>query len=270
MFYPVELEVVDPGKIKQAVIVLNPSESKRLLSKAICALPEVQDAYKNGRLSVSTCSTSAFILEELTGEKIPPHCYCIGMVADGMLTTSVKDDREVARFFVKGERVTMDALPFFDTFEKGDLVIKGGNAVDPFGDAGVLASNAQGGTIGALISFIMVRGLPVIMPIGLEKLIPSVSEACAGWGQRTLYKSMGEKVWLVPVVGSLVVTEIEALGILAGVEGRLVASGGIGGSEGAVVLLLEGTEKNIDKAYAIVESVKGEAPVAVPRHQFSC
>jgi hypothetical protein len=270
MFYPVEIDLVDPGKIKQAVVVINPSESKRLLAKAIVSLPEVQDAYENGRLSVSTCSTSAFVLEELTGEKIAPHCYCIGMVADGMLTTSVKDDREAVRFFVKGERVTMDALPFLDTFEKGDVVIKGANAVDPFGDAGVLASNSQGGTVGAIISFIMVRGLPVIMPIGLEKLIPSVSEACAGWGQRTLHKSMGEKVWLVPVVGSLVITEIEALGILAGVDARLVASGGIGGSEGAVVLLLEGSEKNVDKAYEIVESVKGEAPIAVPRHQFSC
>jgi hypothetical protein len=67
-----------------------------------------------------------------------------------------------------------------------------------------------------------------------------------------------------------VITEIQALGILAGVDGRLVASGGIGGSEGAVVLLLEGSEKNVDKAFEIVESVKGEAPVPVPRHQFSC
>jgi hypothetical protein len=210
------------------------------------------------------------VIEELTGEKLVPHCYCIGMVADGMLTTSLKDDREAVRFYVKGERVTMDALPFYDTFDTGDVVIKGGNAVDPYGDAGVLASNSQGGTVGALISFVMVRGLPVIMPIGVEKLIPSVSEACAGWGQRTLHKSMGEKVWLVPVVGSLVITEIEALGILAGVEGRLVASGGIGGSEGAVVLLLEGSQKAIEKAYSIVESVKGERSIAVPRHQFSC
>ncbi len=39
---------------------------------------------------------------------------------------------------------------------------------------------------------------------------------------------------------SLVVTEIQALGILAGVKARHIAGGGIAGSEGAVVLLLEG------------------------------
>ena len=97
-----------------------------------------------------------------------------------MLTTSHKDDREAARFFVKGERVEMDAWNFLDSFEKGDVVVKGGNAVDPQGNAGVLASNPQAGTIGALISFIAVRGLPIIMPIGLEKLVPSVPDASAG------------------------------------------------------------------------------------------
>ena len=68
---------------------------------------------------MATCSTSAFVLEELTGEKVQPHCYCIGMVADGMLTTSAKDDREAARFFVKGERVKMNVLEYLDTFDEG-------------------------------------------------------------------------------------------------------------------------------------------------------
>jgi hypothetical protein len=81
---------------------------------------------------------------------------------------------------------------------------------------------------------------------------------------------MGEKVWLVPVTCGLVVTEIEALGILAGVEVRHVASGGIGGSEGAVVLLLEGSERNLNKAWEILEGIKGEEPIAVPRHSYNC
>lgn len=269
MFYPVEYSSTDSSKARQATVVLNPAESKRLLARAVAALPEIKHAYANGRLSISTCSTNALVLEELTGEKIPPYKYCIGMVADGLLTTSDKDDREVARFFVKGKRVDMEALPFLDTFEKGDAVVKGASAVDPEGNVGVLASNPQAGTIGALISFVSVRGLPVIFPVGLEKLVPSVPEAAAGWGQLTLYRSMGENVWLFPVSCGLVVTEIQALGVLAGVKARHVASGGIGGSEGAVVLLLEGSEADIDRAWEIVSSVKGEAPLEVPRHKFS-
>ncbi len=270
MFYPVQCDLSDTSRVQQATVVLNPAESRRLLAKTVAGLPEIKNAYANGRLSVSTCSTSALVLEELTGEKLPPYCYCIGMVADGMLTTSHKDDREVARFFVKGERVEMEAWNFLDSFEKGDAVVKGANAVDPQGNAGVLASNPQAGTVGALISLIAVRGLPIIMPVGLEKLVASVPEASAGWGQLTLVRSMGENVWLYPVTCGLVVTEIQALGILAGVRVRHVASGGIGGSEGAVVLLLEGYEENIDKAWDIVSSVKGERPIGVPRHKFSC
>ncbi len=269
MFYPVKYDLEDASRIKQATVVLNPSESRRLLAKTVARLPEVQHAFKNGRIAVATCSTNALVLEELTGEKIPPYRYCIGMVAQGMLTTSVKEDREVARFFVKGERVDMEPLPFFDSFGPGDVVIKGANAVDPQGNVGVLASNSQSGTIGALISFVAVRGLAVIFPVGLEKMVASVPEAAQGWGQLTLYKSMGERVWLYPVTSGLVITEIQALGLLAGVKARHVASGGIGGSEGAVVLLLEGYEKNIEKAWEIVSAVKGEPPVAVPRHQYS-
>jgi hypothetical protein len=269
MFYPVQLDLADKSRIERATVVLNPAASKRLLGKAVAALPEIKNAYANGRLAVSTSSTSAFVLEELTGEKVPPYRYCVGMVAEGMLTSSNPDDREPPRFFVKGERVKMEALDFFDTFEKGDAVLKGANAVDPQGNAGVLAANKQGGTIGGVVSFLAVRGIPVIMPVGLEKSVASVPDAANGWGQMTLSKSMGLTVWLFPVTAGLVVTEIQALGILAGVNVRHVASGGIAGSEGAVVLLLEGYEKNLAKAWDIVQTVKDEPPLEVPRHQFS-
>ena len=130
MFYPVKLDQNDSSCLEQATVVLNPAASKRLLGKAVAALPEVKNAYANGRLSVSTSSSTSYVLEELTGEKIETYRYCVGMVADGMLSSSVVEDRVPPAFFVKGERVKMDTLPFFDTFEKGDVVIKGANALD--------------------------------------------------------------------------------------------------------------------------------------------
>ena len=80
---------------------------------------------------------------------------------------------------------------------------------------------------------------------------------------------MGLNVWLYPVTCGLVVTEIEALGILTGVAARHVASGGIAGSEGAVVLLLEGDPKGVAKAFELCQSVKDEPRVEVPRHKYS-
>lgn len=268
MFYPLQLDLGDKSRIQQALVVLNPAASKRLIGKAVAALPEVTNAYANGRLAVCTSTASVFVLEELTGEKISAHCYCVGMVAGGMLTSSCQEDREAARFFSKGKLVEMEARDFFNEFEKGDAVIKGANAVDPQGNAGVLAANPQGGTIGAIMSRVAVRGNPVIMPVGLEKLVASVPDAAAGWGQLTLARSMGLPSWLFPVTAALVVTEIEALGVLTGVCARHVASGGIGGSEGAVVLLLEGYEQNIAQAWDLVQSIKDEPAVEVPRHKF--
>ena len=105
--------------------------------------------------------------------------------------------------------------------------------------------------------------------MGLEKLVPSVAEAAAGWGQLTLDYAMGLSCWLTPVTTGLVVTEVQALGLLAGVRARLVGAGGIGGSEGAVVLLLEGREENLNEAVEVVRRVKGEPRIEVPRHQLS-
>jgi len=269
MFYPVYVEAASGSEARQGIVVLNPSESKRLIAQAVAGLPEVKRAYADGKLAVTNGSTNSFVLEEITGEKVAPHAYSMGMVADGLLTTSSAEDRVPSRFFVKGEIVQMEARDFYKTLEKGDLVIKGANAVDDSGNAGVLVGNETGGTIGALIGIACVRGIPLVIPVGLEKLVPSVAEAAAGWGQLTLDYAMGLPCWLTPVTTGLVVTEIQALGLLAGVKARLVAAGGIGGSEGAVVLLLEGSEENLSAATEAVRRVKGEPRVEVPRHQLS-
>jgi hypothetical protein len=269
MFYPVNLDLSDKSRIQQGVLVLDPAESKRLIARAVVGLAEVQHAYHNARLAVTNGSSNAYVLEELTGEKLPPYRFCIGMVADGLLTMSAKDDRVGSKFFLKGEVVQMESRDFMKTLERGDVVIKGGNAVDWDGNAGVLVGNETGGTIGALFGIACVRGIPLIMPIGLEKLVPSVPDAAAGWGQLTLSYAMGLPCWLTPVSTGLVMTEIQALGILAGVSARMVAAGGVGGSEGAIVLLIEGYEENLNKAVEVVKAVKGEPKTEVPRHHLS-
>lgn len=269
MFYPVKLDHSDKSRIQQGILVFNPAESKRLIARAVVGLTEVQHAYADARLVVANGTSNAFVLEELTGERVAPHRFSIGMVADGLLTMSAKEDRVPSRFFHKGQIVEMESRDFLKTLERGDVVIKGANAVDLAGNAGVLVGNETGGTIGALLGIACVRGIPIIMPVGLEKLIPSVPEAAAGWGQLTLSYAMGLPCWLTPVTTGLVITEIQALGLLAGVSGRLVASGGVGGSEGAVVILIEGYEENIAKAVEVSTAVKGEPAVEVPRHHLS-
>jgi hypothetical protein len=76
--------------------------------------------------------------------------------------------------------------------------------------------------------------------------------------------SMGLPCGLVPLANHKIVTEIQAFAILAGVNATHVASGGFAGSEGAVVLTLEGNEADIERAFSIVKAIKGEPPVAPP------
>ena len=47
-----------------------------------------------------------------------------------------------------------------------------------------------------------------------------------------------------------------------------MCSGGIGGSEGAVTLSVEGTEANVKKALDLVNSLKNEPPTSCERSYF--
>ena len=69
----------------------------------------------------------------------------------------------------------------------------------------------------------------------------------------------------MPVVNAIVVTEIQALRILAGVKATHVASGGIGGCEGAVALVVEGPNEAVRRAFEMVKGFKGEKPVLVEK-----
>jgi hypothetical protein len=269
MFYPCGVDIDNVAEVKQALVVLTPAESKRLLAKAVVSLPEVRRAYANGRLAITAGTTNSFVLEELTGEKIEPHRFSVGMSAAGTLTMSLEEGRVWGRFFHDGELVDTPYPEFIKSLGKGDVIIKGGTAVDPAGNVGVLMSNPTGGAVGAMFGPASAQGIPVITAIGLEKLVQSVPEAAAGWGQLTLDYAMGIKVGLASLSSPLVVTEVQALAILANVRARLVSAGGIGGSEGAVILLLEGDNESIDKALGVVGGVKGEPSIAVPRHQLS-
>jgi len=64
----------------------------------------------------------------------------------------------------------------------------------------------------------------------------------------------------------VVVTEIQALKVLWGVSATHVATGGLGGSEGSVVLTIEGMEEDVDRAFALVKALKGEPTLSLPDH----
>lgn len=247
------------------ILVLTPAESKRLIARAVAAMPQVKKALQKGRVIIANGTTTAFVAEEILGQQVSKYCYAAGYVGEGKLSVTPPELRMEPYVLVDGRPVDVPAKEIVQEFEADDVFIKSANAVDAGGRAGVLMANEKGGTIAMALGPVIARGCHLIVPVGLEKMVPSVVEASRKGGILRLKYAMGLKVGLMPVVNATVVTEIQALRILAGVEATHVASGGIGGCEGAVVLVVEGTDEAVRQAFEVVEKVKGEMPVLVEK-----
>ena len=86
MFYQTRIPAVEPADPISALVALTPSESKRVIAKGVAALPEVKRAMERGLIVVGRGTTNAFVVEELTGEKIENKShYAAGFIVDGEL-----------------------------------------------------------------------------------------------------------------------------------------------------------------------------------------
>jgi hypothetical protein len=249
----------------RALVSLTPAESKRLIAKGVAVLPEVRRALEKGIVVIARGTTNAFVAEEVAGVKVEPKChYAAGVILDGELSANPPGIRMKPIALRRGKPTGLSPAEALQEFGEEDVFIKGANAVDPEGNAGVLAAGERGGTIGEALPVVLPRGSYLIMPVGLEKLIPSVEQAARACGIFRFKYSTGLPAGLVPVSNALVVTEVQAFRALTGVEAVPVAAGGIAGSEGTAVLALEGDESQIERALSLVKSIKGEPPVGRP------
>ena len=243
----------------RAMFTLIPSESKRLIAKGVQALPAVQKALRDHTIVINTGTTNAYLAEALWGEPIVPKTrYTVGMFGDGMGRESDEEGRIPAVVITKGVVRPRDF--FWDSYVPdavpGDIFIKGANAVDHNGLAAVAAANPKGGTIGIIWGIVMQRGLGLIVPVGLEKLVPDVRKAVELTAERPTDISIGLKISLMPLLGAKVVTEITALETLFPVKATCVAAGGVAGSEGAVTLIIEGEEAAVKQAVDLINAIK--------------
>lgn len=239
------------------LMTLTPIQSKMLIAEGVAAHPSVRRALEDGTIIIGHGTTNAYVASRLTGEDIDPLKFSAGIIRNGELDVTPKDERLPAVILRKGKRVEADPADVLSEFGREDVLIKGGNAVDPDGVVGVLMCSREGGTIGRSLGIVKARGASLLMPVGLEKLIPSVPEATRYMGQDRIGASTGEKAGLMPVVGALVVTELQALKLLAGVKAIMVASGGWGETQGAVTLSVSGKPPQVEMAIQWAQYVKG-------------
>ena len=254
----------------KAVFTLIPSESRRLIAKGVAAMKEIKEAGEKGYTIINGGTTNAYVAQEMLGLKdFPPQKYCAGTSTHRLLCVTDADKRSPFPIILfKGKRVNKTISEALNDFHRETVIIKGANAIDPSGKVAVIAAGFDGGTMGATLGTAVSQGLKYIVPVGLEKLVSSVEESCSWAGAKTFDYSMGAEFGMFMIPNPIVVTEIEALKILTGVNSKHVASGGIGESAGAVVIVVEGAEENVKKTISIIEKIKGE-PV-VPGFKGTC
>ncbi len=236
---------------------------KRLIGKAMLRHPDIERVLKKGTLVIIAGTTNGYVAEEVLeslgqAEGFSRRGFRRGVtVAPGAKIPSIDLPGDVV--IIDGEwqqgKTIFDVV---DDLEAGDVVLKGANAFDPYGQAAVQIGHPKGGTILAALAAVVGRRVRLIVPVGLEK---RVFEDVNFLAQRcNAPDAKGPR--LFPMLGD-VFTELDAIKLLTGADPCLIASGGVYGAEGAAWLGIAGTEEQIQAAVELIKSVAGEPPCEV-------
>ena len=245
----------------QAQILLTVAESKRLIAKAVAELPEVKRALEKGTIVITKGSTNAYVAEEILGAEIDKNGYVIGAFIPSKAAGWPGFNPDMGEVILRNgsPQNDLDLAGAAGILEPGDVVIKGGNALDYENKlVGVVIGSPTGGTVGKIIPSAVGRKAHIIIPIGLEKLVAGNLVDISN----NLRNPMPEKgeIPSMFLMSGTIITEIEAIESLAGVKAFHAASGGLDGAEGAVWLIVRGTSESVDRALAIVSDIHGEPP----------
>lgn len=256
-----------------AQIILTPAESKKIIAKAIARLDVVKQAVDTGIVALHPSSSTYFIVEEITGAApktnywvcgvVTPKGMCVEMamvLGTGYVPNeiSMKPGDLRATWIIENEKLSPeDSLSgLFDRMTSSDVYIKGINALDVQGNVGVLFG--MKGSMGYIQSARKKKGFSIIYPAGLEKLLPIPIRKAAREAKGIAYDyAMGMPVGLFPCPAGTTVNEIRAFEILSGAEAIPIASGGLGGAEGALTFVLKGRDEQVMRALDFVEQSKG-------------
>ena len=239
-------------------VVLTVSQCKRLIGKGVAQLEVVKRAMRDGIVIVPRGTTNSYVLEELLGHAIEKEKYVSGFVVPAGSEVSFAD-RLPEVTFEKGK--PLEGVMVAEAVQKlgaGDVFIKGANALNyGAGMAAVLTGSPDGGTAGRALGYVTGRKAHWIIPVGLEKEVPfDISEA----SRLLVGTSPDDSIpALFPIPGEII-TEIEAVQALFGLEAVPIAAGGILGAEGSLRLYVYGEDSKVDEATAFLTSLQEEPP----------
>ncbi len=243
-----------------ASVVLSSAASKRLIAKGVAAHPIVKHALGNGRIVITRGTTNAFVAEELCGKKIDRGAYAAGFIDQRWnINARLGEMEEIV--LLRGKPTDESPDKTLAALAAGDVVIKGGNALDPWGIVGVLLGSATAGTVGRYTAGAIARGVDLLIPISVSKSIhTSVIDLSQEMGIGKVALHDGLACGMFPLHGQ-VVTEVDALHLLCQVDAVHATSNGVGAGRGSVSLFIYGEDSAVRKAYDLVASLKDEVDV---------
>ncbi len=242
-----------------ALVVLRAEEGAALIGRAVAALPRVRQRLQRGRMAIVGGGTTCHVVRHLLGEDPERDRFAVGCIRNGRLGETPAEGRGPGAYLFDHGVVSRGwPGPLLNDFEAGDIYIKGANALDAAGHVAILLASPVGGTIGAALAILMARGGELIVPVSLNKLIPSVPAACGLLGQGRVDRVMGTPVGLLPLMAgsATVITELTALRILYDLAATPVAADGFDDCAGAMVLHLSGAADRIDQLWQQLDAMR--------------
>jgi hypothetical protein len=251
--------------------VITPAAGKRLIARATAAHPAVQAALQSGTVVIVAGTTNGYVAEEILKNLGRSAGFNRSRFFRGITLPPDRPTTETGRLpdesQFPGDVIIVDGVwqqgrtifDVADNLKEGDVILKGANAVDlSRRRAAILIGHPKGGTIAVALQAVTGRRVRLILPVGLEKRVTGDLDQLAA-----MLNAPGARgPRLFPVPGE-VITEIEALSLLAGVTARLVAAGGVCGAEGSVWLAISGDPEQEESAQSILKQVAGEPSFAL-------
>jgi hypothetical protein len=246
---------------------LTVSAGKRLIALAVAEYEPVKDSLLKRTIVIIAGTTNGYVAEELlktTGQnkELNTKRFFRGVILppgkktedSGRLPDESQFPGDVV--LVKGAwQKGKEIFDVVDDLKKGDIILKGANCINlESGKAGLLIGHPKGGTIVAAMQAVVGRRVRLLIPSGLEKRISADIDEIAL--KQNVPGNSGPR--LFPVPSGEIITELEAIRILAGAVAELTAAGGVCGAEGSVWITVRGTFEQEEKAKAIIDKVKNE------------
>lgn len=253
-------------------VSLTVSACKRLIAKGMIRHPEIQKAISSHTLVIVGGTTNGYIAEEILkslgyDEPFPKKRFFRGAtLPPGFSIIENEKSSDESSFIgdvilIKGKWQRNKI--FFDIVQEldfGDIILKGANALDMENKrAGVFVAHPLGGTTGTIIPAVIGRRVRLIIPVGLEKRIYGNLDAIA----LKINTAPIQGPRLMPLPGE-VFTELDAIKLLTGATAELAAGGGIYGAEGAIWLIINGTDEQEELANELIKEIQNEPPFFTP------